>query len=256
MARTKARFTSPLPSARLAEKRSADRRRFAIVWGRRAGYVAAVAGAAWLVLLSPVFALDSTKVQVSGYGSVVDPTEVRGAVDTMAGRSLALVSIGQLASELKDIPGVREAHVQRSWPNGLIVTLESREPVAAVPTREGGFTLVDDECVQVGRADVAPADLPTLTVPLGDDNAKVLASALGVINAMPLDMRNRVQAMSAGTEDSVSFVLRDGPTVEWGSADDSELKVQVLQVLLGSPQASTADVIDVSAPTLPITKNN
>ena len=84
----------------------------------------------------------------------------------------------------------------------------------------------------------------------------MLASALGVMNAMPADLRDRVQAMTAATEDSVSFVLRKGPTVEWGSADDSELKVHVLQVLLESKQARKADVIDVSAPTLPITKNN
>ena len=256
LVRTKARFTVPVPSARLAEKRKADRRRFAIVWGRRAGYVLAIAAAAWLVLLSPVFALDTAKVSVSGYGTVVEPTEVRDVVDAMEGRSLALVSVGQIASALKDIPGVREAHVQRSWPNGLIVTLESREPVAAVPTGHGGYTLVDDEGVQVGRADAPPKGLPTLTVPLGEGKARVLASALGVMNAMPADLRDRVQAMTAATEDSVSFVLRKGPTVEWGSADDSELKVHVLQVLLESKQARKADVIDVSAPTLPITKNN
>jgi len=43
--------------------------------------------------------------------------------------------------------------------------------------------------------------------------------------------------------------------VEWGSAEDNEVKAQVLGVLLESKQARKADVIDVSAPTLPITKN-
>jgi cell division protein FtsQ len=65
-----------------------------------------------------------------------------------------------------------------------------------------------------------------------------------------------VTAISAATEDSVSFTLHKGPLVEWGSAEDSALKAQVLQVLLESKQARKADVIDVSAPTLPITKNN
>ena len=72
---------------------------------------------------------------------------------------------------------------------------------------------------------------------------------------MPADLRDRVGDMSASTEDSVTFTLRKGPRVEWGSAENSNLKAQVLAVLLESKQASNAAVIDVSAPTLPITKN-
>ena len=56
------------------------------MWGRRFGYVVAVAVVAWLVLLSPVFALDPAKVQVSGYGTVVEPKDVRAAVDAQERR--------------------------------------------------------------------------------------------------------------------------------------------------------------------------
>jgi len=239
---------------REAERRAAKRRRLAIVWGRRAGYALVAGALVWLVLLSPVFALDPQKVQVSGYGTVVDPEEVRTLVDSDEGESLATLSLGQLTSQLKDIPGVREAHVERSWPDGLVITLESREPAAAVHQAGGGYILVDDEGVQVGRSNKAPKELPTLAVPV--DKPKVLAAALGVINAMPTELRDRIVSISAPTVDSVSFTLRKGPTVEWGSAEDSELKVKVLNVLLTSKQAKKADVIDVSAPTLPITTNN
>jgi len=239
---------------REAERRKAKRRRFAIVWGRRAGYALVAGAAVWLVLLSPVFALDPHKVQVSGYGTVVDPEEVRTLVDSDEGESLATLSLGQLTSQLKDIPGVREAHVERAWPDGLVITLESREPAAAVNQWGGGYILVDDEGVQVGRAATAPKELPTLAVPA--DNPKVLTAALGVINALPPELRDRVDSISAPTVDSVSFTLNKGPTVEWGSAEDSELKVKVLQVLLTSKKARWSDVVDVSAPTLPITRNN
>ena len=163
--------------------------------------------------------------------------------------------MSHLAAQLKDIPGVREAHVVRHWPNGLVVTLvslESQSRRSLMPA--GGFTLVDDEGVQVGRAAKAPKGLPTLAVPT--DKPKVLAAALGVMSALPADLADRVTSVSAATEDSVQFTLSKGPLVEWGSAEDSELKAQVLDVLLGSKHARKADVIDVSAPTLPITKNN
>ena len=239
---------------REAERRRAKRRRLGIVWGRRFGYVLLAAAAVWLVLLSPVFALDPAKVEVTGYGSVVDPTTVRDVVNAQAGQSLATLSLSHVASKLKDIPGVRAAHVEKHWPDGLVVTIESREPVAALPDHAGGFTLVDDEGVQVGKAATVPAGLPSLTVP--QDKEKVLQAALGVYAALPADLRARVSAMTAATEDSVTFQLADGPRVDWGSAEDSALKAQVLQVLLGSAQAAKAAVIDVSAPTLPITKND
>jgi cell division protein FtsQ len=257
LARTKATVVPPIAQRkdeRAVERRRATRRRRLIVWGRRFGYVLVVAGLVWLVLLSPVFALDPAKVEVSGYGTVVDPTAVRAVVGTQAGESLATVSTGHLASNLQDIPGVRAAHVERSWPDALVITLESREPVAAIPDPTGGFTLVDDEGVQVGRSAKAPKDLPKLSVPV--DSPRVLEAALGVMAALPADLSARVTAVSAATEDSVSFALAKGPRVEWGSAEDSALKAQVLQVLLESKQARKADVIDVSAPTLPITKNN
>ncbi len=139
------------------------------------------------------------------------------------------------------------------WPSGLLIELTSREPVAAVPAEGGGFTFLDAEATEVGRADEAPAALPIVSVPASDNRARVLASVLGVINQLPVELRDRVQDVSAGTEDTVTFVLRDGPEVEWGSAEDTPLKAEVLQVLLSSGRAEGARVIDVSAPTLPIT---
>jgi cell division protein FtsQ len=239
---------------REAERRKAKRRRRAIVWGRRAGYLIAAAVAVWLVLLSPLFALDPANVKVSGYGTVVDPEEVEAVIEGESGTSLAMLSVGHVASVLKDIPGVREAHVERSWPDGLVITLVSREPVAAVPSATGGYDLVDDQGIQVGRASRAPKGLPTLDVPAGDE--RVLQSALGVINSLPAELSARVTSVSAATEDSVSFRLSKGPLVEWGSSEDSKLKGKVLMALLASKAARKADVIDVSAPTLPITKNN
>ena len=239
---------------REAERRRAKRRRRAIVWGRRGGYVIAAAIAVWLVLLSPLFALDPAKVQATGYGTVVDPDAVKAVVADQAGTSLAMLSTGRMASALKDIPGVREAHVERSWPDGLVITLVSREPVAAVPSPTGGYELVDNEGTQVGRASKPPTGLPTLHVPSNDE--KVLTAALDVVNSLPAELKARVTTISAATEDSVSFKLSKGPRVEWGSAESSELKVKVLTAMLAAKEPSKADVIDVSAPTLPITKDN
>ncbi|WP_062384689.1 cell division protein FtsQ/DivIB [Demequina iriomotensis] len=237
--------------ARLKERAAAQRRLSAIVWARRAGYVAVAALLGWVVLASPVLALDPAQVEVTGYGTVVAADDVAAVVDTHEGQSLATLASSRLADELREVPGVRDASVERVWPRGLLITLESREPVAAVPSADGGYDLLDAEATRVGHAASTPDRLPVVAVPVGEGNQRILDSVLGVVNELPIKLRNRVQDVSATTEDTVTFVLRDGPEVKWGSAEDSALKAKVLQVLLKSAEAKDAVEIDVSAPTLP-----
>ncbi|WP_152650579.1 cell division protein FtsQ/DivIB [Demequina aurantiaca] len=238
---------------RLRERSKAKNRVLLITWAKRAAYVGAAVLAVWLLLLSPVFALDPTKVEASGFGTVVDPAAVNDAIATHEGTSLALLNTTHLANEIRDVPGVRAVHIEREWPAGLAVTIESREPVAAVPDPEGGYLLIDDEAVQVGRSDEAPDNLPAIEVPVGEDHVRVLKSVLGVVDQLPVEVSRRVDNIKAATEDSVTFTLRKGPRVEWGSSEQSALKARVLEVLLNSGDADDAKVIDVSAPTLPIT---
>ncbi|WP_156159222.1 cell division protein FtsQ/DivIB, partial [Demequina gelatinilytica] len=237
--------------ARLKERAAAQRRLSALVWARRAGYVVVAALLGWIVLASPVLALDPTQVEVTGYGTVVDAEDVEAVVAIHEGQSLATLASSRLADELREVPGVRDATVERIWPRGLLITLTSREPVAAVPNEDGGYDLLDAEATRVGHADDAPEKLPVVQVPVGEGTQRILDSVLGVVNELPVKLRNRVQDVSASTEDTVTFVLRNGPEVKWGSAEDSRLKARVLQVLLESGEAKGATAIDVSAPTLP-----
>ncbi|WP_082227083.1 cell division protein FtsQ/DivIB [Demequina rhizosphaerae] len=239
--------------ARLKEQAAAQRRLSAIVWARRAGYVVVAGALAWVVLASPVLALDPAQVEVAGYGTVVDPADVAEVVEAHEGRSLATLASSRVADELREVPGVRDATVERVWPRGLLIELTSREPVAAVPDGEGGYDLLDSEATRVGHSAETPEKLPAVTVPVGKGNERILESVLGVVNQLPVKLRNRVQDISATTEDTVTFVLRNGPQVDWGSAEDSALKARVLQVLLDSGQADGVTAIDVSAPTLPTT---
>jgi cell division protein FtsQ len=240
---------------RLDERKRAGRVLLAQRWGKRMVIAGAVAAAAWVVALSPLFAFDPARAEVAGFGSVVDPSDVLDLIAAQEGTSLVLLNPGGLEAAIGDVRGVREVTVDKVWPRGLHVAIVSREPVAAVPQAGGGFAFVDADALSVGRSDEAPEALPIIQVPMGEDNGRVLGAALGVLNAMPQELRARISGVSAATQDSVEFTLREGPLVEWGSADDSALKVEVLQVLLQSKDAASASVIDVSAPTLPITRD-
>jgi len=216
---------------------------------------AVVVGAlAWLLLLSPVLALRADQVQVEGQGTVVDVAAVQAVVQPYDGVPLPRLDTVALRRSVLDVPGVRAAQVTRTWPHGLLVTVVSREPVAAVP-RDGGFALLDVEGVQVGRSDVAPEAIPVITVPVDDPGARAMTAVLTVLQLLPPELATQVVAASAENQDTVAFALTDGSQVEWGSADESALKARVLTTLRAAGVASGVDVYDVSAPTLPITRS-
>jgi len=252
-------------AARFAERARARRR---LAWRQiliTAGSVVVLAALAWVLLFSPVLALDRAEVRVSGAGTVVAVDQVLAVVDEEAGTPLTRLDTARLRSAVLDVPGVRDATVTRDWPHGLSVALVSREPVAAVPESADvveraagtdpasggqGYALVDEEGVQVGRADAPPEGLPVVEVPVGE--ARILAAALGVLHALPEALLADIGQVSAGTQDTVSFVLRDGATVEWGSAQEASLKVAVLQALRAAPETAGSARYDVSAPTMPV----
>jgi cell division protein FtsQ len=259
-------------AARFAERARARRR---LAWRQilvAAGSVAVVGALAWLLLLSPALALDAEQVRVTGAGTVVAVDQVHAVVGTEAGTPLPRLDTAALRSALLDVPGVRDAQVTRDWPHGLSVALVSREPVAAVPESadvvtgaEGdaaeddapageevsaGYALVDEEGVKVGRADTPPDGLPVVQVPVGE--ARILAATLGVLESLPDTLLVDIGQVSAGTQDTVQLVLRDGATVEWGSAQDPALKAAVLQALRTAPETAGSARYDVSAPTMPV----
>lgn len=237
---------------RLRERRTAETRLALLRWAKRLGVVAAAAGVAWLVALSPVFALDPHATEASGFGSVVSPDEVTEVITAHEGTSLALLNTGSLSDEIEQLVGVREVQITRVWPAGLRVEILSSEPVAAIP-QGSEFVLVDDRGETVDSADEPPRQLPVITIPVGEGSKRILDGVLDVVDEIPVALRDRVEGIEAQTEDSISFVLRDGPRVEWGSGEQSALKAEVLAALLDSTQTDGVDVIDVSAPSLPIT---
>ncbi|MDO8120909.1 cell division protein FtsQ/DivIB [Isoptericola sp. b490] len=241
-------------AARFAERvrmRRRIRRDRVLAWSA-GGAVAATL--AWLLLVSPVLALDPAHVtvRVRGDRAVVDVAAVTAVLTHQAGTPLPRLDTVGLRRQVLDVPGVRAASVARAWPHGLVATVVARDPVAAVPAAKG-YTLLDADGVQVGRSADPPSGLPVVSVPLGDPAA--MQAVLLVLQSLPSDLAGQVTGASAKNQDAVSLTLSDGSRVEWGSADRSALKAAVVETLRGSPASKGVKVYDVSAPTLPITRS-
>lgn len=249
--RPAARTPQLLPSlqARLGERAAATRRAVARRVGLAVAAVAVVAALAWGAFFSPILALDPARVSVNVAAGTVDVAAVEQLAASYAGVPLPRLSTSGLADRIEEVAGVRTAVVERDWPRGLVLDLEARVAVAAVPT-EGGMALFDADGVDLGVAAAAPEGIPVVEVPLGEDTSRTLGAALAVASSLPADLRAEVAGLSAEHADRIVLTLADGTTVRWGGHSENELKASVLATLRQIP----AQVYDVSTPRRPITE--
>lgn len=193
--------------------------------------------------------LDVRTVEVSG-AEKSDVAAIEEVAAQERGIPLARVDGDQLGAAIREeVPGVKSVDVDRGWPHTLKVKVTSRVPALAVREDEG-FRLLDMEGVTIRTVSSAPKGVPTVTA---EDGAEVsghgVKAARGMLQALPMDMRERVRDVRVDGADQVSFRLGD-TTIVWGDSESPEVKVRVIPILL----EKKPEVIDVSAPGSPVTR--
>lgn len=236
----------------LAARDAARRRVLWVRLGIGAGACALLAALGWVVLYSPVTALDAQEISVSGGGTYVDAAAVVAAAATQEGTALLRVDTGAVQEQVEAMPGVAEVTVARAFPRGLTLEIIPREGVALVREGEESVQLVGSDGVVITTLGVAeaPAGLPILVVDMTmADAGTAVNEVLTVLAGMPEDLRAQVAEAGASGPRSVRLVLSDGAEVVWGSAQEGELKAAVLSTLL----QVGASHYDVSEPGTPVT---
>lgn len=234
---------------RLAERRRAGR---VLLLRRLAALLALGAGAAvlvWALVFSPLLALRTADIVVSGSDGSVDAGAVQEALSDHAGTSLVRLDATALGDEVADdLVRVKSATVTRSWPHGLAVALTMRVPVAQHRT-DAGYELLDGEAVVLETTDQPRPDLAEITA---DDDSTLTQEQVGAVaqavGSLDEATRAQVASGSATTTGQVTLMLSGGARVVWGDGTDAALKAAVLAVLLGQP-ASTYDVSSPHSPT-------
>ena len=208
--------------------------------------LALAAGVVWGAFFSPVFALSSSAVVVSGEdGTLVTADSVRSSIASFEGVPLTRLNTQAVARAVESNVAVRSASVSRRWPTSLRVSVTMRTGMA-VEAASGGYWLVDDQGVAFQQVPSA-GEYPLATLP--EDRATGAADIASALGALDEATRAQVAAVtSSGTQ--VNFTLRGGQAVKWGTRGDAPQKARVLAALLASVQAST---YDVSSPNHPVT---
>lgn len=235
------------------------RRRFARrQWARRwlawryvvavVALVGIIGGGVWLVYFSAWLSVSG--VEVRGVEQL-SADQVRQAAAVPQGEALARVDLDRIRSRVEALAPVRSVDVSRQWPDQVLIDVDERVAIAVVEIG-GQLRGMDAEGVVFRDYAQAPAGLPRVETG-GSTGAEALREAALVVAALPADLQAEVDHVEVSTVDEISLALPDGRTVEWGSADESELKARVLTDLLAA--APEAPHYDVSVPGRPTTSN-
>lgn len=231
---------------RLRERARARR----LLLARRAALVlvtaALLGGAVWVVFFSPLFAFSTASVLVSGGdGTLVTADSVRSSLAPFEGVPLTRLNTDAVARAVESNVAVRSASVSRRWPTGLRVTVSMRTAIA-VEEASGAYWLIDDQGVAFEQVSGA-GSYPVATLPEERGTGALdIASALGALD----DATRSQVATITSTGTQVSFTLRGGQSVKWGTSADAPQKARVLAALLANVTATT---YDVSSPNHPVT---
>lgn len=200
----------------------------------------------WLLYFSSVLTVGSVKV--SGNDTLTSARVERVAA-VPYGEQLIQVDLAAIQARVEGIDAVASAEVSRSWPDAISIQVTERVPIAVV--ERGGETraLDADGIVFQRKESLLPQGLPVVETAL-NVNAATLAEAARVVLALRSDIASRVERIQAGSIDNIVLELAGGVTVQWGSAEDSENKARVLEILL----EEDVKEIDVSVPGRPTTR--
>ncbi|MGA8257399.1 MAG: FtsQ-type POTRA domain-containing protein [Nocardioides sp.] len=203
-----------------------------------------VGGAVHTVYFSDRLAVEGG--QVTGVRDL-SVAEVLAAADVPTGGPLATVDLTAIERRVASLAGVREVEVSRRWPHDVLIQVVERDPLAVIE-RSGVFRAVDSEGIVFRSYRRAPRDLPRIETD-DDTDVEALKEAVAVVAALPSEVSLIVDHLELVSIDEINLALRDGRTVRWGSAEESEAKGEVLLALL----QRRAQVYDVSVPGQPTT---
>jgi len=210
-----------------------------------------IAGAMAWALLGPKL-LVVRSVRVAGNGTQIPASQVLAAAHVTRGQPLIRVDTGAIARRVAQLRQVQSAQVSKDWPSTVVITVQLRKPLFALPVH-GGYALVDAFGVNVRDAARRPPGLPLLTVNTDSGtlrNSPAVRAAAAVLAELPRRAARQVRGVTTGGPNDVSVKLANGAIVVWGGAERGNVKAAELQILM----RRRARVYDVSGVGTAVTK--
>lgn len=208
------------------------------------GVVLVIGFAFWLVTLSPVFRVHEVTVRGA---TLLTADAVRDAATVDENAPMLTLDTEGAAARVGALPEVRDVDVSRELPDTVVIEVTERT-VVFQRVEGDAYEWVDEEGVIFSTSATPIEDV--LEVVTASKEPRVLADVSTVVANIPASLMPRVQRVQAKAVDRITLQLDQGDLVVWGSAEDSELKADVLEALI----SVDAQLYDISAPSHPTTK--
>jgi cell division septal protein FtsQ len=193
----------------------------------------------------PLFSVGSVEVVGTEDGLIVSTlTSVAREMTTLHDRH------GRLDEVAARFPVISEVHAETSFPTGMRIVVEVRDPVA--------FARIDGRAVPVSADGVllegvrAPGNLPT--VPAEAENGRLGGPAVDqvrVIGAAPGPLLALIEVVGTTKASGITIGLEGGVEVRFGTPAAAARKWAAAAAVLADDQISGLTYIDVSAPERP-----
>lgn len=220
-----------------------------------------VVGVAWLVVQSPLLALDAITVRGATHEQ---PTTIRLAAGVSPGTALLFVDTGAVARRVEGLPWVARARVHRELPHGLTIVVMERQPAAWLRRAPKAVALVDRAGRILADAGEPPAGLPELkgVSRIPAPGGHVDASAPSALARLPDALRAQLGVLALDRGEAVLHLVAvpggPGPAageVRLGPLEQVRAKgaaaLAVLDELASARQHAT--YVDVRVPGAPAT---
>jgi hypothetical protein len=215
--------------------------------------VAVLAVGGWFLLHTALFSARS--VTVTG-----DVHETAAQVVAQAGLGshppLLDVNTGAAAARLEQLPWVRTAAVDVSWPDGVHIAVTEEVARFTATTPAGTWETLSDDGRVLSEAVTRPPGLLLLTVPVAPGRPGSFLSAkdaagLRVASTLPASFAAQVTAVTVEPAGWVQLALTTPVLVNIGTATQLAAKYEDVSSILAGATLHNGDVIDVSVPPAP-----
>jgi cell division protein FtsQ len=207
---------------------------------------------------SSAFEIKKEKISISGIKNV-KKAEVLKALNLPEGATIFTISTRELGKRILQNPWVESVKVGRKFPNGLVIKITERKPLALIAFDDSTF-LVDEEgfIIQAVSEDKAP-QLPIIhdldvkpTKPGERIKNNTLDNVLKILSSLPKSIYKKIKVISAPKVERITLYTDAGLEILFGSSKEIEKKVKVLSEILKKEEKLI--FVDLRAPENPVVK--
>ena len=208
---------------------------------------------AWFLIHSPLFSARSVSVKGNVHESAAQVIEQAGLASQPP---LLDVNAGAAAARIEQLPWIRSASVDVSWPDGVHITVSEETPRLVVSEPGGRWATLSAGGRVLAVSTVRPPGLVVLTVPQspGAPGSVLPArddSGLDVASTLPASFAAQVTGVTVEPAGWVQLSMTTPIAVDIGTATQLTAKYEDVSSILAGATLHNGDVIDVSVPDAP-----